>query len=406
MTGTTSPGTNSPGAPPSSGKVDVLFYVQHLLGIGHLRRAAIITRALDRAGLAVVLVSGGMPMPELDLGRARLVQLPPVRAKDESFSVLLDEQGQPIDEAWKTARAGALHALYQETQPRILLTEMFPFGRRSMRFELLPLLDAAQRTDPRPRIICSLRDVLSGPNKPEKTRWMIETFERYFDLLLLHGDPALLPLGHSFPAAAEIAGKTCYTGYVVEDMPHEEQGGSSLGAGEVIVSTGGGAVAAPLIEAVLAAKPLSSLADTIWRVLVGHNLPEAQFEAFRARAPEGMMIERARPDFRRLLARARLSISQAGYNTVMEVLAARIPAVVIPFSGGNETEQSLRAHALAAHGALILVEEAALSAQTLASAVDKALQQKTGDAHPRGPEIDGAEKTARILSELIAIVPP
>jgi predicted glycosyltransferase len=32
-----------------TGSADILFYVQHLLGIGHLRRSAAIARALDAA---------------------------------------------------------------------------------------------------------------------------------------------------------------------------------------------------------------------------------------------------------------------------------------------------------------------------------------------------------------------
>jgi predicted glycosyltransferase len=40
--------------------------------------------------------------------------------------------------------------------------ELFPFGRRQMRFELLPLLEAARARSPRPWIISSVRDVLGG----------------------------------------------------------------------------------------------------------------------------------------------------------------------------------------------------------------------------------------------------
>ena len=65
---------------------DVLFYVQHLLGIGHVRRAALIARTMDHAGLNVVLVSGGEPVPGLDLAGAKLVQLPSLRARDDNFS--------------------------------------------------------------------------------------------------------------------------------------------------------------------------------------------------------------------------------------------------------------------------------------------------------------------------------
>ncbi|MBC6416218.1 MAG: hypothetical protein GDA47_00105 [Rhodospirillales bacterium] len=47
-------------------KADVLLYVQHLLGIGHLKRAALIARAAARQGLKVVVASGGMPTADTD----------------------------------------------------------------------------------------------------------------------------------------------------------------------------------------------------------------------------------------------------------------------------------------------------------------------------------------------------
>ena len=63
----------------------VLFYVQHLQGVGHLYRAARITRAMTVAGLTVDLVSGGRPVPGLDAGGAVLHQLAPVQCPDGDF---------------------------------------------------------------------------------------------------------------------------------------------------------------------------------------------------------------------------------------------------------------------------------------------------------------------------------
>ena len=62
--------------------VRIFFHVQHLLGIGHLKRAAIIARALRRAGFDVDFVSGGAPVARLDLAGARFLQLPPAIAGD------------------------------------------------------------------------------------------------------------------------------------------------------------------------------------------------------------------------------------------------------------------------------------------------------------------------------------
>jgi predicted glycosyltransferase len=382
------------------GPIDVLLYVQHLLGIGHLRRAALLAKVLTQNGISVVLVSGGAPLAGLDIGAAGFVQLSPLRSRDENFSELVDQSDRPIDAAWKAARRERLGAIYRALEPRALLIEMFPFGRRQMRFELLPLLETAAASRPRPQVLCSLRDVLTRNQRPEKTAWMLETFARHFDLALVHGDPDFLPLEFSFPEATALAAKLRYTGYVVEAAPDTEVG--TEGAGEVIVSTGGGAVAGPLIVAAMTARALSPLAEAPWRLLIGPNMAEAAFRDLAARAPAGVKVERARPDFRDLLARGHLSISQAGYNTVLEVLAAGIPAVVVPFAAGAETEQSLRARLL--RGALTLVEEAALTPARLATAIEAAQLRGRVAGGAAGLDLRGAQTTVDILRERLDIV--
>ena len=385
-------------------RADVLFYVQHLLGVGHLRRAAVVAEALERAGLAVVFVTGGPPDPLVAPRVKDLVQLAPLRVLDESFR-LVDADGRPLDEAMKARRRDSLLEVFHRRRPRCLLIELFPFGRRQMRFELLPQLEAAAETRPRPRILCSLRDILNRSDRPEKTRWMLETFARHFDRAIVHGDPRLIPLEASFPEAQGIADRLVYSGYVVTPGL-AEQTDLSLKCdgleGEVLVSAGGGAVGLPLARAALQAKPLSTLADRPWRLLLGHNLPAAAFDAMRAEAGPGVAVERARPDFPQRLARCRLSISQAGYNTVMEVLNCRRAAVVVPFAAGSETEQSLRAALFARRGLLSVVEERTLTPETLAEGIVRALAREERLAEIDLPNLEGAAETAAIVKAELA----
>jgi predicted glycosyltransferase len=385
---------------------DVMIHVQHLLGIGHLQRAGRIAAGCAAAGLDTVLASGGPPVPGLDFGGARLHQLPAARAADASFSHLLDAEGRPVDDAWKTRRAEAARALFERERPRVLLLELFPFGRRSLRFELLPLLQAAHACTPRPWVVVSLRDLLNPP-APEKAAWAIEVVERYVDRVLVHGDPALARLEETFPQAHRIADRLVYTGYVVPAMP---QGVAP--SGEVLVSTGGGAVGGALGRAAVRARALSRrTGEAPWRVLLGGNLPEVEFEAIRSAADAGTVVERNRADFDRLLAACRVSVSQAGYNTVTEVLAAGVPGVVVPFAGdGGEREQTLRADRLAARGRLQALAEAELTPARLAAAVDRADQPAPAPASrpaDGGAPVDlcGIKNAAEILRALAAIVP-
>ena len=383
----------------------VLFHVQHLLGIGHLTRAATLARGLAAEGFEVTVASGGEAVEGIDFGRASLVQLPPARVADRRFSELLDADGEPVGDAWKARRCERLLRLYEEVGPDIVLTELFPFGRRQLRFELLPLLDRAAtdraRTG-RPRITCSVRDILVQSPKPERTSEMLELVRRYYDLVLVHGDPRFVSLDATFPHAREIADRVAYTGYVVarqERSPGEPERMAREGGGEVIVSAGGGAVGEKLLEAALAARPRTPLADAGWRLLAGANLPEPVFRALAARAPEGVTVERFRPDFRRLLQSARLSISQGGYNTLMEVLDAGVRAVVVPYAGGLETEQTLRANLLAARGLVEVVGEEELGPGSIAAAVSRALA-KPPPGGLAGVDTSGVAATARALRDL------
>jgi len=362
--------------------VNVFFYVQHLLGIGHLKRAATLAQALRAGGFDVTLASGGEPVAGIPV-----LQLPPAKS-DASFQTLYDEHGTPVDDAWKARRARLLLEAFQNTKPDVLLVELFPFGRRQMRFELLPLLEAARERSPRPLVVCSVRDVLQ-PNAAREEQ-ALERFERYFDQLLVHGDPDVVPFERSFGRAGLLKEKLHYTGYVVEEIPAGE-----AGKDEVLVSAGGGAVGRRLLQAAVEARPLTTLRNRTWRILAGVNAPEIE----SLRAP-GVIVERARQDFTVRLRNCVLSVSQAGYNTVMETLRARAKAVLVPFAAGAESEQTLRANLLAARGLVEVVEESALGPANLAAAIDRAAAARRPE--PGAIDLGGAQRSAELLRAWLA----
>ena len=371
----------------------VFFWVQHLLGIGHLRRTLSLARAAAGAGIETVVASGGLPVPGADPGGATLVQLPPVRAVDRHFKQLADERDQLIDDTWRDRRRMALLKAWEAARPDVLVTELFPFGRRQLRFELEPLLARAKADGC--TTVSSVRDILVEPDKPGRIGEMLERVTRWYDLVLVHGDPAFVPFDATFPGLDQIAPLVRYTGYAVE---RAEAPLSGDGEEEVLVSAGGGAVGEPLLRAALAARPLSAARDRCWRFLVGEGLPDAVFSDLAQAAPAGVIVERARPDFPVLLSRAHLSVSQGGYNTVMEVLAAGLRAVVAPYAGGHESEQTLRAHALAERSALQVVAENELAPESLAAAIDRALAGPPLSA--AGIDLGGIPATIRLLQGL------
>jgi predicted glycosyltransferase len=362
----------------------VFFYVQHLLGIGHLKRATVLAAALRKAGMEVSVASGGVPIKGVEVD----VQLPPASTADLTFRTLLDATGRPVDDEWKRKRASALLDAWRASRADILLIELFPFGRRQMRFELLPLLEDATRLERRPLVVCSVRDLIQC--RPEREAETVALVERFFDHILVHGDPRLAAFERSFAAAPRLAKRLHYTGYVVADAPAGRERGA-----DVLVSAGGGAVGRRLLECAMLAREQTLLRGATWRVLAGVNCADADFRALERLARPGIMLERSRDDFTALLARCALSISQAGYNTVAEVLQARVHAVLVPFAAGGESEQRMRAELLAQRGAAAVVDEATLSPERVADAVNRALRVPLPQAG--SVDLNGASRSAQLL---------
>ena len=373
----------------------VMLWVQHLMGIGHQRRAAAIALALAGRGADVVYVTGGPEVPGLAPGwpgQVRVVALPAARVADAGYRALVDARGHEVDDVWRTARRDLLLAAFEEHAPHVLVTETWPFGRRLLRFELEPLVERARAAGC--RRVSSIRDVLQPPSSPARARAAADRVLESFDAVLVHGDPAFVPLDASFPETERIRTRVRYTGYVTagEGGPAAPPG---VGEGEIVVSAGGGVVAHRLVDAALIAARLDSRLR--WRILAGPNASEDAFAGWRLAAAANVVVEPNRADFGSLLSRARVSVSQAGYNTVTDLLAAGAPAVLVPFSAGGEREQSIRARTLAEAGFAQVVEEDRLTPETLLEAVRAAPAPVAGRARIR---LDGAAESADAIIEI------
>ncbi len=359
-------------ARPGTSMPAVMIYVQHLLGIGHLMRARLIAEALADTGFDVHLVSGGMPIGGRLPRNVRTVQLPPIRVTDASFTPLRDAQYAPIDDAYRDTRRELLLAAYESAAPAAVLFETFPFGRRSLRFELVPLLERIEATRPRPLVVASVREILQVQPKPEREREMLEWATRWFDAILVHGDPRFARFEDTYPLAAKLSPPLHYTGFVLSPPP----------AACRAVRQAAGAKSSCRRAAVRSAsscsrrrsqrKRSSRFGHLTWRVLAGPNIPEAGFQRLLREAGPNAVVERARVDFASLLRQAFVSVSQGGYNTVLDVVTSGARPVVVPFTGSGETEQRARGERLRDFGLAVVVDDRTITPQSLAAAVDAA----------------------------------
>jgi len=375
----------------------VTILVTHLLGTGHLSRSLTLARALRRSGLSPQLVSGGMPAMHLKLDGVDFVQLPPLRSDGASFTSLLDIEGNAVTPELMQKRISLIEQTLVDNPPDVLVTELFPFGRRILRDEFLAAVKTVESQACKPLVLSSVRDILAPPSNTKKAEQTEAWLRDHFDAVLVHSDPSVVPLEASWPVTQKVAQLLRYTGFIAPPPPDEDLDGTD-GAGEIIVTAGGGPVGRKLFEVAIDAARLGSRP---WRLIVGGGDAEAFCAKLNEMAHGAPVIaEPLRPDYRLMLMHCAAAVGQCGYNTAMDWLQVGVPGVFVPFAEAGEIEQTLRAASLSQRYGYGLIAEQDLSAEKLAQAADTAVSR--GRFKVEGLQFDGAARTAAIIIELLA----
>ncbi|NOS80042.1 MAG: hypothetical protein E8D46_00670 [Nitrospira sp.] len=388
-------------------KKRVLMYCQHVLGMGHLVRSLEIVRALK--DWDVTFLNGGDLCPGMGFPpQTEVINLPPIKSESDFKTILAAEKGQDL-EAIKRIRARRIQAEFARIQPDVFLIEMFPFGRKHFAYELVPVLEQIRLKKMPTAVVCSLRDILvnNKRNQAQHNERAITLMNRYFDLLLVHSDPRLQTLDETFPQVRELRCDIRYTGFVSQAVPQPLEAPSDRQASDqpmILVSIGGGRVGYELVECALqASAQLRASLPHRMMILTGPYMPEEQFQQLQqsAEGQEQVVIQRYTSDFLSYLQQASLSVSMAGYNTCMNLMATGSRAVVLPFTGGGNTEQTIRAEKLAQLGVVGLLSPSQLRPDYLAERMIQALQTPP-PTQTLSLDQDGAMKTATCLQELVA----
>jgi predicted glycosyltransferase len=356
----------------------VVFYVQYLLGIGHVRRSSLIVQALCEQGVQVDVIFGGLTIPNMSFANARVHQLTPIKSADANFSDLVKADGSAFTAQDKIQRCAQLLAICEQLQPNLIVTETYPFGRRQMRFELLPLLDWVSRQKAPPVLVASIRDILQRRSSTREQE-CLDLIERHYQQVLVHGDPHFYPLEKSFPPATCLAAKLNYTGYVCPQLTELSNDLSNIRRREIpaktiIVSIGGGSVGKEILTTALALHDSGFGGELKWLLVTGPNMPDNDKAHFKAQQSDNLQVVELADNFLQKLNQAYVSVSMAGYNTIMDLLVTQTAAVVIPFEGTGETEQMARSELLAKANIVQLLKNTDLSADNLKHCIGRALE--------------------------------
>lgn len=377
----------------------LILYCQHIWGVGHYFRSLEICRAL--VGDDILMVTGGAdvdaPLPD----HVRAFRLPALMTDRHYSGLFPTEKGQTLA-AVKTERRRLLFELFEREAPDAFVVELYPFGRRAFGFELEPVLEAI-RTGRlrRSLVVCSLRDILVEKKDPAVyEKRVVDRLNPWFDALLVHADPALITLDRTFSRLAELTLPIVYTGFITSrpaaGARRRIRRRLNIGADTVLMvaSAGGGQAGIVLLQPLLESLAyLDTERPVRLCVFTGPYMPPDEFDRLRGLVDSGVIVERFTPDFMSFLAAADLSVSMGGYNTCMNILASRVPALVWPYPG--DREQGLRAGRLEKLGALTVLREKDLLPARLAAIIRRHIDRAKTVVAPI--DLEGAARTAKWL---------
>jgi predicted glycosyltransferase/peptidoglycan/xylan/chitin deacetylase (PgdA/CDA1 family) len=374
----------------------VIHYCQHVLGMGHFFRSLEIARALSKH--EVTLVTGGPPVDAALPDHVKEFRLPGLMF-DQDFKNLSPAQEDRNLEEIQQERQRQLWNVFNQVQPDLFLIELYPFGRNAFRHELNPILQGIRTGELPPcRVVCSLRDILVEKNdQAAYEQRVVRRLQTGFDAVLVHADPEVMRLDRTFSRVNDLPIPIAYTGFVTRSAPEHARNRMRRKMGLkksdllVVASAGGGKVGFDLLRSVLRAATLLETGRPLHlQVFTGPFMSTLEYRRLERRSGGLAKVSRFTSDFLSYLAAADLSVSMAGYNTCMNVLAARVPALVWPFV--QNREQRLRSEALQERGLVRIIEGKDLGPDRLAGLMGEVLSQKRRSKV--GVDLDGAKNTA------------
>jgi predicted glycosyltransferase len=380
----------------------ILFYCQHSLGMGHLVRSLALAESLAKRFRVVLLNGGRLPKGITVPLNIETVNLPPL-GMDEGGRLVSNDKRISVERALDR-RQRTIRESFADLRPAVVFVELFPFGRKKFAGELLPILERARRPETRALVVCSSRDILVSGRKDQQQHddraaaWANE----YFDLILVHSDPRFARFEDSFHPHIPLRVPVKYTGFVVPRARTPAPKQSTRKA--IVVSAGGGIVGEPLLR--LAIEAHSQFADDPrieMKVIGGPLLPRESWQLLRnlSRTKARLKLVKQVSDLSGELTGAALSISQAGYNTCLDVVRAGVPALLVPFARGNEDEQHKRALRLQDLGLVKVLAKKEQTAEGLANEIRRLLKFKFAKAVL---DLNGAERSLELITQAHELV--
>ncbi len=386
-------------------RLDVLIYAHDGRGLGHASRSIGIGMALRRLApeLKVLFVSGCSLTQEL-IGSAPLdwLKLPSYATRvEQGKSVGIAGKSMFTDQELGDLRAKELAHLLCLYRPRVVLVDHLPQGKHK---ELVPALSRSQGNDT--LWILGVRGVVGTVPQAEGSELAAKSFKDHYHGLLWYGDSQVLGTSHCAQLQSQYHHAAVECGYVVrlaefglgrEVEPRVDQ---PLAGIISIPWLGENTLSFLRVLAVVLRKIPPSFGH--WQLFIdtASSLREGQEIAKLFGALSNCRLEPPGSKYAAALRNSKTAIIYGGYNSLMDVVHARIPALVV-LRAMQDAEQQIHLTKLqkVAKESLASVLETEVSVRQLEALLLRHLHQKNPPSYTFNT--NGAATAAEYIISLI-----
>jgi predicted glycosyltransferase len=376
----------------------ILMYSHDSYGLGHLRRTLALAEAFvgrNRDASVLILtgstVSGTFSMsPGIDL-----VKLP---SAVKVASGVYESSRMSVDfEDLKNLRSSLILSAVKSFDPDAFMVDKAPLG---MKREVFPALEFLHEERPSTLTVLGLRDVMDDPARIRRN-WregrIAPAIENFYDIILVYGPREIYDPLPEYGLSDATLRRCHYVGYVGRAFTPEETSDFVFEPGYVLVTVGGGGDGFHLLKNYL--ESLRRPAPAFESLVVTGPMMDDEAKRKIERLARGLRVRvmEFRADMERLIRRAGAVVSMGGYNSTIELLVARKPALIVP-RVEPRLEQLIRAEHLADLGLVDMIHPHDLTPSLVRSKVEELLQRDPTSAPRFEVDLSGASRAVDLVT--------
>jgi predicted glycosyltransferase len=380
----------------------ILMYSHDSYGLGHLRRTLALAEAFVGAetGTSVLILTGSTVSSAFRMSFGiDLVKLPSVV---KVASRVYEPSRMSIDfESLKNLRSSLILSAVKSFDPDAFVVDKAPLG---MKREVYPSLEFLHAERSSTLTVLGLRDVMDDPARIRRN-WreggISPAIEDFYDTILVYGPREIYDPLPEYGLSDATLRRCHYVGYVGRASTLDETSDLEFEPGYVLVTAGGGGDGFHLLKNYL--ESLRGPEPTFESLVVtGPMMDDASMRKIE-RLARGLRVRvmEFRADMERLIRCAGTVVSMGGYNTTVELLVARKPALIVP-RVEPRVEQLIRAQQLADLGLVDMIHPYDLTPRLVRSKVEELLERDPVSASRVEVDHSGASRAVDLVTAGIA----